>query len=82
LSSRSPQIAHNSLPQAIRYAEANGKAGRNVGGLIDTPKGRACRRRRAFTLAQAAALILAARSRPVPKLHSGLKDPRRPASRL
>ena len=80
LSSRSLQIAHNSLRRAIRYAEANGKVGRNVAGLIDTPKGRAGRRRRAFTLAQAAALIVAARSRPVLELHGGLKDPRRPAS--
>ena len=80
LSSRSLQIAHNSLRRAIRYAEANGKVSRNVAGLIDTPKGRAGRRRRAFTLAQAAALIVAARSRPVLELHGGLKDPRRPAS--
>ena len=80
LSSRSLQIAHNSLRRAIRYAEANGKVSRNVAGLIDTPKGRAGRRRRAFTLAQAATLIVAARSRPVLELHGGLKDPRRPAS--
>jgi hypothetical protein len=40
LSSWSLQIAHNSLRRAIRYAEANGKVGRNVAGLIDTPKGR------------------------------------------
>jgi integrase len=80
LSSRSLQIAHNSLRRTIRYAEANGKVGRNVAGLIDTPKGRAGRRRRAFTLAQAAALIVAARSRPALELHGGLKDPRRPAS--
>jgi len=46
LSSRSLQIAHNPLRQTIRYAEANGKVGRNVAGLIDTPKGRAGRRRR------------------------------------
>ena len=51
-----------------------------MAGLIDTPKGRAGRRRRAFTLAQAAALIVAARSRPVLEWHGGLKDPRRPAS--
>jgi hypothetical protein len=80
LSSRSLQIAHNSLRRAIRYAEANGRVGRNVAGLIDTPKGRTGRRRRAFTLAQAAVLIVAARSRPVLELHGGLKDPRRPAS--
>jgi integrase len=80
LSSRSLQIARNSLRRAIRYAEANGKVGRNVAALIDTPKGRAGRRRRAFTLAQAAALIVAARSLPVLELHAGLKDPRRQAS--
>jgi len=76
LSSRSLQIAHNSLRRAIRYAEANGKVSRNVAGLIDTPKGRTDRRRRAFTLAQAAGLIVAARSRPVLELYRGLKDPR------
>ena len=80
LSSRSLHIAHNSLRRAIRYAEANGRVSRNVAELIDTPKGRPGRRRRAFTLAQAAALIVAARSRPVLQLHGGLKDPRRPAS--
>jgi Phage integrase, N-terminal SAM-like domain len=32
LSSRSLQIAHNSLRRTIRYAEANGKVGRNVAG--------------------------------------------------
>ena len=36
LSSRSLQIAHNSLRRAIRYAEANGKVGRNAAGLVDT----------------------------------------------
>ena len=80
LSSRSLQIGHDSLRRAIRYAEANGRVGRNVAGLIDTPKGQAGRRRRAFTLAQAAALILAAGSRPALELHGGLKYPRRPAS--
>ena len=80
LSSRSLQIAHNSLRRAIRYAEANGMVGRNVAGLIDTPKGRTGRRRRAFTLAQAAVLIVTARSRPVLELHGGLKDPPRSAS--
>jgi integrase len=80
LSSRSLQIAHNSLRRAIRYAEAKGRVGRNVAALIDTPKGRAGRRRRAFSLPQAAALILASRELPVLELHAGLKDPRRPAS--
>jgi integrase len=80
LSSRSLQIAHNSLRRTIRYAEAKGKVGRNVAALIDTPKGRAGRRRRAFSLPQAAALILASREPPVLELHAGLKDPRRPAS--
>jgi hypothetical protein len=50
LSSRSLQIAHNSLRRTIRYAEARGRVGRNVAALIDTPKGRAGRRRRAFSL--------------------------------
>jgi len=37
LSSWSLQIAHQSLRRAIRYAEANGRVGRNVAGLIDSP---------------------------------------------
>jgi integrase len=80
LSSRSLQIAHNALRRTIRYAEAKGRVGRNVAALIDTPKGRAGRRRRAFSLPQAAALILASRELPVLELHAGLKDPRRPAA--
>jgi integrase len=80
LSSRSLKIAHTCLRRSIRYAEANGKIGRNVAALIDTPKGQAGRRRRAFTLAQAAALISASRTLPAMPLHAGLKDPRRPAS--
>ena len=80
LSSRSLQIAHNCLRRTIRYAEAKGKVGRNVAALIDTPNGTAGRRRRAFSLPQAAALILASRELPVLELHAGLKDPRRPAS--
>jgi integrase len=80
LSSRSLQIAHNSLRRTIRYAEAKGRVGRNVAALIDTPNGRAGRHRRAFSLPQAAALILASRELPVLELHAGLKDPRRPAS--
>ena len=80
ISSRSLQIAHNSLRRAIRYAEAKGKVGRNVAALIDTPKGQDGRRRRAFTLAQAAVLIVTSRTLPVLELHPGLKDPRRPAS--
>jgi hypothetical protein len=80
LSSWFLQIAHNSLRRAIRYAKANGKVGRNVAGLIDTPIPRVGRRRRAFTLAQAATLIVAACLRPALELHGGLKDPRRPAS--
>ena len=36
LSSRSLRMAHNWLRRAIRYAEANGTAGRNVAALIDT----------------------------------------------
>jgi hypothetical protein len=80
LSSRSLRIAHSSLRRTIRYAEAKGKVGRNVAALIDTPNGTAGRRRRAFSLPQAAALILASRELPVLELHAGLKDPRRPAS--
>jgi integrase len=80
MSSRSVQIAHNSLRRSIRYAEADGKVGRNVAALVDTPKGRTGRRRRGFTLGQAAALIAASRVLPDLPRHAGLKDPRRPAS--
>jgi integrase len=80
LSSRSLKIAHESLRRAIRYAQAKGKVGRNVAALIDTPKGRAGRQRRAFALGQTAALIAASRTLPELELHPGLKDPRRPAS--
>jgi integrase len=82
LASRSLKIAHESLRRAIRYAQAKGKVGRNVAALIDTPQGRAGRRRRAFTLAQAAVLIGASRTLPELDLHPGLKDPRRPASMM
>ena len=80
LSTRSLQIAHKSLQRAIRYAEAKDKVGRNVAALVDTPKGQAGRRRRAFSLAQAATLIVASRTLPELELHAGLKDPRRPPS--
>ena len=80
LSSRSLQIARKALQRAIKHAEGNDKVGRNVAGLVDTPAGRAGRRRRAFTLGQAAAVIDASRTLPEVKLHPGLKDPRRPAS--
>jgi len=80
LASRSLKIAHESLVRAIRYAEARDKVGRNVAALVDTPKGRDGRRRRAFTLAQAVELIVASRTLPDLQLHPGLKDPRRPAS--
>ncbi len=80
LSSRSLQIAGKSLQRAIKYAEANDKVGRNVAALVDTPAGRAGRRRRAFTLAQAVAVIEASRTPVEVELHPGLKDPRRPAA--
>ena len=36
ISSRSVQIAHNSLRRSIRYAEADGKVGCNVAALVDS----------------------------------------------
>jgi hypothetical protein len=73
LSSWSLQTGHNSLRRTIRYAEANGKVGRNVAGLIGTRWNGSGGAGGRFTLARAAALIVAARLRPALELHGGLK---------
>jgi integrase len=60
LSTRTVQMAHNSLGRAIRYAEANDLVGRNVAALVTPPKGLEGRPSRSLTLPQAQALIKAA----------------------
>jgi integrase len=73
-------MGHLALKRAIRHAEANDLAGRNVAALVDTPKGRQGRPSRSLTLQQAIAVITTASTLPVMELHPGLKDVRRPAS--
>jgi integrase len=59
-STRSVQMAHNSLVRAIRYAEANDLVGRKVAALVTPPKGLQGRPSKSLTLPQAQALIKAA----------------------
>jgi integrase len=80
LSTRSLQLSRNSLERAISFAEVQDRVGRNVAALVKAPTGREGRRKRSFTLAQAAAVIEASRELPEIELHPGLKDPRRPAA--
>ena len=54
-------LIHNCLSRAIRQAEARDHVRRNVAALIDTPTGQGGRRSRSFTLAQAVALLAAAK---------------------
>lgn len=60
LSTRSLQIARNSLERAIRFAQVNERVGRNVAELIETPKGRTGRPSKSLTLEQAQKLLKAA----------------------
>lgn len=60
MSTRSIQIAHNSLVRAIRHAEADDLVGRNVASLVQPPPGREGRPSKALTVVQAQALIDAA----------------------
>ncbi len=73
-------MGHLALKRAIRHAEANDLAGRNVAALVDTPKGQQGRPSRSLTLQQAIAVITTARTLPVMELRPGLNDVRRPAS--
>lgn len=59
-STRSVQMAHNSLVRAIRYAEANDLVGRNVAVLVTPPKGLQGRPSKSLTLPQTRVLIKAA----------------------
>jgi integrase len=56
-STRSLQITRNALERAIRHAEANDLAGRNVAALVQPPPGRAGRPSKSFTVEQAKALL-------------------------
>jgi integrase len=58
---RTVQKAHNCLTRAIRHAEAQDLVRRNVSALVDTPRGRAGRPSQSLTLAQATALLAAAK---------------------
>ena len=73
-------MGHLALKRAIRHAEANDLATRNVAALADTPKGQDGRPSKSLTLDQAVAVIAAARTLPVMELRAGLKDVRRPAA--
>ena len=56
-STRSLQITRNSLDRAIQHAQANDLVARNVAALVKSPRGRAGRPSRSFTLEQAKALL-------------------------
>jgi integrase len=73
-------MGHLALKRAIRHAEASDLVSRNVAALADTPKGQEGRPSKSLTLAQAVAVITAARTLPVMELRPGLKDVRRPAA--
>jgi hypothetical protein len=58
-------MGHLALKRAIRHAEADDLAGRNVATLADTPKGQEGRLSKSLTLDQAIAVINAAAILPV-----------------
>ncbi len=58
-------ITHATLTRAIRHAEANDKVRRNVATMIDTPRGQDGRPSKSLTLAQAVALLSAAKAFPL-----------------
>jgi integrase len=78
-SSSAVTMGHLALKRAIRHAEANDLVSRNVGTLVDTPKGQEGRPSKSLTVEQAVAVITAAKTLPALELHPGLKDVRRPA---
>jgi integrase len=65
LSTRTLQTVHSILKRTIRQAQARDRVMRNVAELVTTPKGRQGRPSRALTLEQAAAVLEAARTRPL-----------------
>jgi integrase len=78
-SSSAVTMGHLALKRAIRHAEANDLASRNVATLVDTPKGQEGRLSKSLTADQAVAMIATAKTLPALDLHPGLKDVRRPA---
>jgi integrase len=60
LTTRTLQIARNSLERAIRHAQVHQRVSRNVAELIETPPGKTGRKSKALTLAQAQSLLKAA----------------------
>src|SRR5260221_4198445 len=56
------RMARNAVKRALRHAEARDLVGRNVGTLVDLPKGQAGRPSKSLTLDQASALLAAAES--------------------
>src|SRR5215813_13873113 len=56
-STRSLQITRNSLDRAIQHGQANDLVARNVAALVKSPRGRAGRPSKSFTLEQAKALL-------------------------
>jgi integrase len=73
-------MGHLALKRAIRHAESNDLASRNVAALVDTPKGQDGRPSQSLTLEQAIAVTTTAKTLPVLELHHGLRDVRRPAT--
>ena len=67
-STRSLQITRNSLDRAIQHAQANDLVARNVAALVESPRGRAGRPSRSFTLEQAKALLAVTEGMSVVKL--------------
>lgn len=65
LATRTLQEVHAILKRSIRQAQARDKVMRNVAELVTTPKGREGRPSRALTLDQAAAVLEAAKTRPL-----------------
>lgn len=57
LSTRSLQIDRNSLERTIAFAQAGDLVGRNVAALVKSPRGRAGRPSKSFTLEQARAVL-------------------------
>jgi integrase len=65
LSTRSLQSIHSILRRSIRQAQGRDKVLRNVAELVTTPKGKEGRPSKALSLAQAQAVMEAARSTPI-----------------
>ena len=52
------------MPRAIRHSETNDYVGRNVASFVKPPQGKTGRPSRAMTVAEAAALLAAAKNHP------------------